>query len=92
MSDQSEEITMQEARAILGLSLPMARQVIQAAGLASRLVLGNDGRARRLMKRSDVVALLKRREDEASEQTGKGRPIKLPRKSEATTWPATTST
>lgn len=72
---------MQEAREILGLSLPMARQAIQAAGLPSRLEVGDDGKARRLVKRADVEALLKTRRESADGQTGKGRPIKVPKSS-----------
>jgi hypothetical protein len=56
----------------------MARKAIQAAALLSRIEVGSDGKARRLVRRADVLELL-RQQQAAEEQKGKGPPMKVPR-------------
>lgn len=70
---------MQDAAGLLGISRAAASILLKGSGIPSRLVIGDDGRARRLVSRTDVAALLEQRRKDAEEQTGKGRPIKVPK-------------
>jgi hypothetical protein len=75
---EPDELTLKDAQALLGIGRQRLSQLVQAEALPSRMEIGPDGKARRLVKRADVDALLRQRQQEAEEQTGKGRPIKLP--------------
>lgn len=77
---EPDELTLNQASELLGIGRPRLSQLAQTDALPSRMEIGPDGKVRRLVKRADVEALLKQRQEEAEAQTGKGRPIKVPRK------------
>lgn len=71
-------MTIRDAQTKLGVSRETVQAFIRAGVLSSELELHN-GRARRLIRSADVERLLSERLRAAAEQTGKGRPIKLPK-------------
>jgi len=78
---EPDELTFDQAGELLGIGRSRLSQIAQTDALPSRMEIGADGKVRRLVKRADVEALLKQRQEKAEAQTGKGRPIKVPKKS-----------
>jgi len=71
-------MTIREASSTLGITRQRLTQLTKSGEIPSRLELGAEGRAQRMFARADVDAYRRAREEAATRQTGKGRPIKLP--------------
>ena len=74
-----DEMTLEQAKERLGNSRTRLTELIQAGAIPSRIELTPQGRAKRFLRTEDVEAFLQRRREEAARQSGKGRPIKLPK-------------
>jgi excisionase family DNA binding protein len=78
-SEQKDgEMTVQQAADRLGVKRQTVNDFLRRGALSSRLVLEGSV-AKRLIPEADVEQLLKERTAAAARQTGKGRPIVLPK-------------
>jgi len=79
MEHAQDEIGLQEASELLGISRNRLNELAKCGAIPSRLELSPEGRAVRLIQRSDVLALLEERRRKLEEPLGKGRPPKVPK-------------
>jgi len=85
MDNPIEELTMQEVADLLGVTRSRLNQMVKADAIPSRLEITPEGRTQRLIKREVADALLMQRQQSGEGKAGRGRPVKLPGKAEATT-------
>ena len=79
METPEDELPLKQVAEMLGVSRSHLTEILSAENVVSRLEITPQGRAQRLVRRADVEKLLTERRQAAESQTGKGRPIKVPK-------------